>query len=100
MVLHHYPAQRNYPVAVGSDRKVHGIGRTFLRQARTIRVTEVATVSDGAFVRNTSFVTWGGAVAVKSVTERKAATKRPQFTIVTIGWIKKGTGHAKTPAVL
>lgn len=82
LVLHQDPVHGDDVITIVCDGKVHSIGFPFLRQARTLRVAEVAAIAQRWFFWISTLVAGSHALSVKAVAEGQAAAKRPKFRVM------------------
>jgi hypothetical protein len=79
---------------------MHGIRVTLLRKPGTLRISEIAAVSQHRVVWFDPVMTRRRAPSMEAVTEWKSAPERPQFQFMTLCGIKEGTGQFQPQALI
>jgi hypothetical protein len=94
VILHQQPADLHYAIDVTADAEVYGIGRTILREMRTVAgVAEIAALAELRVGKSNAFMPRSRASAGETITEREAAAMRPELCVTTNGREKIRTGQ-------
>jgi hypothetical protein len=98
VVPHQNPADLDDAIAIAPDAKVNGIGPSLIRQMRTIAgIAKIAAPAQLVVGRGYVFVSRHRTAAHEAVTERQAATMRPQFGFMPQEGKEIWAGHNDSP---